>query len=97
MKRTAYGFRNQRYFELRLYALHDCHITRNVGWTRRMKAKVVLPNDYHSQPTLMGRADRCIIWRELTFHSFCIGKSRASDTECGKAHTSLCYTKNYKP
>lgn len=31
MKRTAYGFRNQRYFELRLYALHDCRITRNVG------------------------------------------------------------------
>ncbi|MGL5254529.1 MAG: ISL3 family transposase [Brevinema sp.] len=31
MKRTAYGFRNERYFELRLYALHDCRITRNVG------------------------------------------------------------------
>ena len=31
MKRTAYGFRDQRYFELRLYALHDCCITRNVG------------------------------------------------------------------
>lgn len=31
MKRTAYGFRDQRYFELRLYALHDCRITRNVG------------------------------------------------------------------
>ena len=31
MKRTAYGFRDERYFKLRLYALHDCHITRNVG------------------------------------------------------------------
>ena len=31
MKRTAYGFRDERYFELRLYALHDCRITPNVG------------------------------------------------------------------
>lgn len=31
MKRNAYGFRDERYFKLRLYALHDCHITRNVG------------------------------------------------------------------
>lgn len=31
MKRTEYGFRDERYFELRLYALHDCRITRNVG------------------------------------------------------------------
>lgn len=31
MKRTAYGFRDERYFRLRLYALHDCTITRNVG------------------------------------------------------------------
>ena len=31
MKRVAYGFRNERYFELRLYALHDCSITPNVG------------------------------------------------------------------
>ena len=31
MKRNAYGFRDERYFTLRLYALHDCHITRNVG------------------------------------------------------------------
>jgi transposase len=31
MKRVAYGFREERYFELRLYALHDCHITPNVG------------------------------------------------------------------
>lgn len=31
MKRNAYGFRDERYFELRLYALHDCRITRNVG------------------------------------------------------------------
>lgn len=31
MKRNAYGFRDEEYFRLRLYALHDCHITRNVG------------------------------------------------------------------
>ena len=31
MKRTAYGFRDERYFKLRLYALHDCRITQNVG------------------------------------------------------------------
>ena len=31
MKRNAYGFRDERYFTLRLYALHDCCITRNVG------------------------------------------------------------------
>ena len=31
MKRNAYGFRDDRYFKLRLYALHDCRITRNVG------------------------------------------------------------------
>ena len=31
MKRNAYGFRDERYFMLRLYALHDCRITRNVG------------------------------------------------------------------
>ncbi len=31
MKRNAYGFRDERYFTLRLYALHDCRITRNVG------------------------------------------------------------------
>ena len=31
MKRVAYGFRDERYFELRLYALHDCRITPNVG------------------------------------------------------------------
>lgn len=31
MKRTAYGFRDERYFKLRLFALHDCRITRNVG------------------------------------------------------------------
>ena len=31
MKRKAYGFRDERYFKLRLYALHDCRITRNVG------------------------------------------------------------------
>lgn len=31
VKRNAYGFRDDKYFELRLYALHDCRITRNVG------------------------------------------------------------------
>ena len=31
LKRAAYGFRDERCFELRLYALHDCRITRNVG------------------------------------------------------------------
>ncbi|KWW31045.1 MAG: transposase, partial [bacterium P3] len=31
MKRNAYGFRDDRYFTLRLYALHDCRITRNIG------------------------------------------------------------------
>lgn len=31
LKRTAYGFRDDKYFDLRLYALHDCRITRNVG------------------------------------------------------------------
>ena len=31
MKRNAYGFRDERYFTLRLCALHDCRITRNVG------------------------------------------------------------------
>ena len=31
MKQNAYGFRDERFFTLRLYALHDCRITRNVG------------------------------------------------------------------
>ena len=31
MKRVAYGFRDERYFQLGLYALHDCRITPNVG------------------------------------------------------------------
>ena len=31
MKRNAYGFRDKKYFTLRLYALHECRITRNVG------------------------------------------------------------------
>ena len=31
MKRNAYGFRDDKYFTLRLYALHDCRITRNGG------------------------------------------------------------------
>ena len=30
MKRVAYDFRDERYFQLRLYALHDCRITPNV-------------------------------------------------------------------
>ena len=33
MKRNAYGFRDEKYFTLRLYTLHDCRITRKVGWT----------------------------------------------------------------
>ena len=31
MKRVAYGFSDERYFRLRLYAQHDCRITLNVG------------------------------------------------------------------
>ena len=31
MKRNAYGFRDEKYFTLRLYARHDCRITRDVG------------------------------------------------------------------
>ncbi|MFG6320175.1 MAG: transposase, partial [Lachnospiraceae bacterium] len=31
MKRNAYGFRDEEYFKLRLFSLHDCRITRNVG------------------------------------------------------------------
>ena len=31
MKRNAYGFRDEEYFKLRLYALHDSRITQNVG------------------------------------------------------------------
>lgn len=31
MKRVAYGFRDEKYFKLRLFALHDCTITRNFG------------------------------------------------------------------
>ena len=31
LKRVAYGFRDDEYFRLRLFALHDSHITRNVG------------------------------------------------------------------
>ena len=31
LKRVAYGFRDDKYFKLRLFALHDSHITRNVG------------------------------------------------------------------
>ena len=31
LKRTAYGFRDERYFELRLFTLHDCRLTRNLG------------------------------------------------------------------
>ena len=31
MKRNAYGFRDEVYFKLKLYALHDCRITQKVG------------------------------------------------------------------
>ena len=31
MKRVPYGFRDESCFQLRLYALHDCRITPNVG------------------------------------------------------------------
>lgn len=31
LKRVAYGFRDEEYFKLRLFALHDARITRNVG------------------------------------------------------------------
>lgn len=31
MKRNAYGFRDDRYFTLRLCTIHDCRITQNVG------------------------------------------------------------------
>ena len=31
MKRVSYGFRDERCFQLRLYALHDCRIIPNVG------------------------------------------------------------------
>lgn len=31
MKRNAYGYRDDYYFTLRLFSLHDCSITRNVG------------------------------------------------------------------
>ena len=33
MRRVPYGFRDERSFRLGLYALHDCRITPNVGWT----------------------------------------------------------------
>ena len=31
LKRAAYGYRDEEYFRLRLFALHDARITRNVG------------------------------------------------------------------
>ncbi|MBD5419913.1 MAG: transposase [Bacteroides sp.] len=31
LKRVAYGYRDDEYFKLRLFALHDACITRNVG------------------------------------------------------------------
>ena len=31
MKRNAYGYRDDYYFTLRLFSLHDCSIVRNVG------------------------------------------------------------------
>jgi transposase len=30
MKRNAYGFIDEQYFELRLFALHDSRVTRNI-------------------------------------------------------------------
>ena len=33
IKRVPYGFRGERCFQLRLYALRDCRIIPNVGWT----------------------------------------------------------------
>ena len=33
MNRVTYGFRDERYFKLRLYAQHVCRITPNVGRT----------------------------------------------------------------
>lgn len=31
LKRVAYGYRDEEYFKLRLFALHDARITRNIG------------------------------------------------------------------
>lgn len=31
VERNAYGFRDEEYFKLKLHALHDCRITRNLG------------------------------------------------------------------
>ena len=31
MKRVAYGFRDESFFQLRICALHDCRITPNFG------------------------------------------------------------------
>jgi len=31
LKRVAYGYRDEEYFKLRLFALHDNRITRNLG------------------------------------------------------------------
>jgi transposase len=31
LKRVAYGYRDEEYFKLRLFALHDSRITRNLG------------------------------------------------------------------
>ena len=31
MKRVAYGFRDERFSRLRLYAVNDCRITPNIG------------------------------------------------------------------
>lgn len=35
MRHDVYGFRNERFFNLRLYAQHDCRITRNVWWIKK--------------------------------------------------------------
>ena len=50
MKRVAYGFRDERYFQLRLYALHDCRITPNVGWTQNL----AMPRTFHCVIYLLG-------------------------------------------
>ena len=56
MKRVAYGFRDERYFQLRLYVLHDCRITPNVGWT------LLLPRRFKSNKrACLCRLSCCII------------------------------------
>jgi len=49
MKRIAYDFRGEKYFHLRLYALHDCRITPNAGGIIFTK----LPYNKKSKPLTM--------------------------------------------